>query len=209
MGRGHPVRMYRMQNLSALKGWHSRGYLPHFDAGSIPQAVTFRLAGSLPWQRLRQWREELNNLKTAVDEEQYRARIEHYLDLGHGPNWLRMPEVASLVEGSLLHFDRERYRLHAWVVMPNHVHVLLTPAEAVSLSAIVHSWKSFSGVQANRLLARSGPFWQTDYFDHYVRNQIHFNATIEYIQQNPVKAGLCCHPGEWPFGNARFCVRDE
>jgi Transposase IS200 like len=106
------------------------------------------------------------------------------------------------VEGALLFFDGERYRLHAWVVMPNHVHTLFTPLTGLSLSEIVGSWKSFTSKEANKLLRRSGQFWQEDYFDRYVRNEYHFRRVVEYIESNPARAGLCGEAGGWPLGGA-------
>jgi REP element-mobilizing transposase RayT len=94
--------------------------------------------------------------------------------------------------------------MYAWVVMPNHVRAVFTPAEGWSLSSILHSWKSFTAGQGNRMLGRRGQFWQEDYFDRYIRDERQFAATVQYIEENPVKAGLCLWKEEWPFGSARF-----
>ncbi len=186
------------------RGWYSRGYLPHFDGGPIPQAVTFRLADSLPEVRLAQWREELGTLPEEAASVEYRRRVEAYLDRGTGSCWLRNPRVAEVVQGALLFFDGERYRLHAWVVMPNHVHALFTPTDGYSIGGILHSWKSFTGSEANRVLGRMGLFWQADFFDRYTRNEEHFLAEVDYIEMIPVKAGLCDRKEEWGFSSARF-----
>jgi len=187
------------------RGWHSRGYLPHFDAGKTPQSITFRLAGSIPAELLRQWREELKleagaSGPAAAEE---RRRIENYLNRGIGPSWLANPKIARLVEDALQFFDGSRYRLLAWVVMPNHVHVALTPLADVSIPRLVSSWKSFTANRANALLDRHGAFWHEDYFDRFVRDERHFEAMIQYIEQNPVAAGLCATPRDWPFSSAR------
>jgi putative transposase len=97
------------------KGWHSRGYLPHFDSPETVQFVTFRLADSLPAAVA----EALGHREDNVH------RIERELDAGLGACWLGKPEIASLVQDALLHFDGERYRLIAWCLMPNHVHVVI------------------------------------------------------------------------------------
>ena len=110
----------------------------------------------------------------------------------------------GVVEEPQLFFDGERYAMHAWVIMPNHVHALFTPARDRSLSDIMLSWKSFTSRKANELLGRSGRFWQEDYFDRYVRDEAHYGDVRAYIENNPVKAGLCAIPEEWPFGSARF-----
>ena len=93
-----------------------------------------------------------------------RRRLDRYEDAGHGECWLRRDEIAALVENALLHFDGQRYRLLAWSVMPNHVHVLCECLEGHPLSVIIHSWKFFTSKEANRLLGRSGTFWMEDYF---------------------------------------------
>jgi len=130
-------------------------------------------------------------------------RVEAYLDTGAGSCWLRDPRIAELVENALLHIDGKRYRLHAWVVMPNHVHVLITPVEGFSLSDILHTWKSYTAKEANRVLGRRGKFWQEEYFDRYIRNENHYWVAVEYIELNPVKARLCEVKEQWRFGSAR------
>jgi REP element-mobilizing transposase RayT len=184
--------------------WRSRGYLPHFDGGPIPQSITFRLANSLPSSLLEKWGAELNALPLQEAEEQRRRRIEIYLDKGTGEAFLSRPEIAELTEHALLFFDDERYQLHAWTIMPNHVHALLTPATGIELAKIVHSWKSFTANKANRLLTRQGKFWHAEYFDRFIRDERHFDTALRYIERNPVKAGLCKHPNQWPFGSARM-----
>ena len=186
------------------RGWHSRGYLPHFDGGDILQAVTFRLADSLPTQLLEQWAIELAHLEEKEIELERRRRIEDYLDKGTGAAWLKHRGVAHLIQDALLFFDGERYRLSAWVIMPNHVHALLRPEFGNTLSAIVHSWKSYSSNQANKLLGRTGQFWQEDYFDRYIRNAEHYQHCVDYIEHNPVKAGLCPRKYDWEFSSARW-----
>ncbi len=181
--------------------WHKRR-LPHFEGGSIPQGVTFRLADSLPRRMLT----EIQNRITMMPEEkgrvEYRRHVNLLLDQGYGSQWLNNPDVAEITQNALRFFDGDRYCLHAWVVMPNHVHVLFTPAEGWTLSKILHSWKSHSAKEANKVIGRSGEFWQTEYFDRAIRDQQGFNAAVEYIEFNPVKAGLCELPREWRFSSA-------
>jgi REP element-mobilizing transposase RayT len=175
------------------KGWHSRGYLPHFDSPETVQFVTFRLADSLPQARI----EALRSQPDAV------LLLDRELDVGLGECWLRDANVAALTQESLLHFDGRRYRLLAWCIMPNHVHVVVEPMEGHTLSAIVKSWKSFTSRQANARLGRTGPFWEADYFDRYMRNEDHLMRTIGYIENNPVKAGLAKEAADWPWSSAR------
>jgi putative DNA methylase len=184
-------------------GWHSRGYFPHFDGGEVAQAIMFRLGDSLAKEILQRWENELVTMPEARADAERRKKIEAALDAGAGRCWLRDPKVARIVEGALLRFDGERYSLHSWVVMPNHVHVLITALEGHSLSDIVQSWKSFTAKAANRLLGRTETFWRRDYFDRFIRNQKHFAAALDYIESNPVKAGLCARREDWEFGSAR------
>jgi REP element-mobilizing transposase RayT len=123
---------------------------------------------------------------------------------GSGHCWLQQSEIARIVEDALLHFDGDRYRLIAWTIMPNHVHVLIEPIGGHDLGSIVSSWKRFSARMANRALGRSGPFWQDDYWDTYIRNERHFESTVGYIESNPVKAGLAKEPADWPWGHMRL-----
>ena len=188
------------------KEWHSRGYLPHFDHPGLVQSVTFRLADSLPAEKLAQWQAELEIPAGArafgPQVIEYHRRIEEWLDRGHGSCALRDSRVASMVAGALLHFDGERYRLLAWVVMPNHVHVLIETLPGFPLGDVVHSWKSYSAKQANQILAQTGRFWQEEYFDRYIRDADHLREARRYIEQNPVEAGLAKTAEAWPFGSS-------
>jgi len=184
------------------KVWHSRGYLPHWEAGEVPQSITFRLADSLPSKVLEQWRDELKTLPDDKGNLERRIRIEHALDRGHGSAVLSDPRIADLVERTFLRFDAERYRLHAWSIMPNHVHVVATPLAQWSLSSITHSWKSFTASKANVVLARKGAFWAPEYYDRVIRDEVHYDAALSYVAMNPVKAGLCRRPEDWRYSSS-------
>ncbi|MGC9261466.1 MAG: transposase, partial [Phycisphaerae bacterium] len=119
-----------------------------------------------------------------------------------GACWLSQPEVARIVADALRHFNGDRYTLHAWVIMPNHVHALTTPAAAVTLSSIMHSWKSFTAKQANGLLKRTGQFWMEETYDRVMRNRKEVITATAYIEQNPVVAGLCGAAAHWPWSSA-------
>lgn len=129
-------------------------------------------------------------------------RFEALLDAGHGEGLLARPEIGAIVQNALLHFDADRDCLHAWCVMPNHVHVLATPLEGASLSSLVHSWKSFTAHAINAALGRQGTLWFEEYFDRAIRDDEHFWTAKAYIEENPVKAGLCVSPEDWPFSSA-------
>ena len=182
--------------------WHSRGYIPHWEAGDVAQAITFRLADSLPSSLLQRWEDELQKLANDARDEERRKRIERALDSGHGSGALAQPTIGEAVEDALLYFDASRYRLHAWVVMPNHVHVMVTPVGGERLSAIVHSWKSFTAKKANALLGQKGTFWATEHFDRAIRDDVHFSNAVAYFAMNPVKAGLCGTPEAWRFSSS-------
>ncbi|MFC1852482.1 transposase [candidate division CSSED10-310 bacterium] len=188
------------------KGWYSRGYLPHLDQPGLIQTLVFRLFDAVPEHVVEQWRIELNWCEglAAADprEVQLRNRIARYEDAGHGSCWLRRQQIADMVENTLLFFDGNRYRVLAWCIMPNHVHVLIETHEGWPLFSIAHSWKSFSATEANKILRRAGTFWFRESYDRYIRNQKHLQAAQEYIDNNPVAAGLVNAKEKWPWSSA-------
>ena len=191
----------------ALKGWYSRGYLPHLDALRVFQVITFRLADSLPQVKLQDLEIELASLASDRRETERRRKIEQWLDAGMGCCALRHPLVAQLVQNALHYFHGQRYQLLAWCIMPNHVHVLVQPR--YPLGKIVQGWKS---VTSRQVLARHESLqlgipdpqrlWMRDYWDRYIRDEDHLASVIEYIHRNPVTAGLCRQPGEWRWSSA-------
>ncbi len=206
LGLGVPV------SAPASLGWYSRGYLPHFDAPGTLQFITFRLADSLPQTVLKQLEQELAQLPSSTRERERRKKIEQWLDAGLGCCALRHPHMAEVMQQTLQKFDGERYRLIAWCIMPNHVHVLIEPA--ISLPKILQSWKSFTGswaISHNAKLGLGVPgatgttknqFWMREYWDRYIRDEDHFRSTVNYIHNNPVKAGLCEEAHDWPWSSA-------
>ena len=181
----------------ARDGWHSRGYFPHFDGKGVTQHVCFHLFDSLPQSMLARWREELQAMAQKEADVEWRKRIQDFLDSGYGACYLREDRLAAIVETALLHFDGQRYALHAWCVMPNHVHALFTPAAEFKMSEILHSWKSFTAHECNKLLGRTGRFWAREPFDRYIRNERHFQNALRYIEDNPVKARLGGKADDW------------
>lgn len=178
--------------------------LPHWTSEGATYAVTFRLADSLPESavtRLVAIKDEIER-KSAVgaaalslEELAHRSKakseaFQRLLDEGHGACILRDDRVAEVVAGALLHFNGQRYRLHAWCVMPNHVHVVVEPMEGHSLSSILHSWKSFTAHQVNKLLGRAGTLWQRESYDHLIRDAADFHHHVAYVRENPIAAGL-------------------
>jgi putative transposase len=157
------------------------------------QFITFRLADSLPAA-----------VAATLHREANVHLMDQRLDASLGACWPRRPEIASLVQDALLHFDGARYRLIAWCLMPNHVHAVVEIVDGHSLTDIVRSWKSFTARKANSELGRSGAFWHPDYFDRYMRNEAHLAQTVEYVELNPVKARLVESAAEWLRSSARF-----
>ena len=120
-----------------------------------------------------------------------------------GPTWLRHPPIADLVARAIRIADEERqfYELRAWVVMPNHVHLLILPQVPV---AVLRRWlKGSTAREANRILGRTGqPFWQDESYDHYLRQRSQIDRTVTYIEQNPVSAGLVGSAERWLWSSA-------
>lgn len=185
--------------MRGFRGWHESGYLPHRDEPGLIQFVTFRLADSFP----QQFRAEWEGLLKIENDRERRIKLEAYLDKGRGECHLRRTQIAKLVEDSLLFGHEVQHDLRAWVIMPNHVH-LLFKTQAVPMSALVDAWKGYTAKQANRILGRKGKFWQEDYWDTYMRHDQHEQRTRRYIENNPVKARLVALPKDWPWSSARF-----
>ena len=181
-----------------------RGRLPHWEKEGATYFVTFRLADSLPTSVLKRIESEhsgiIENAKRlhrelTSDEQKHvvqlmTRRIEQFLDAGQGACCLKHPAVAQMVANALQCFDEQRYRLFAWCVMPNHVHAVVRIFPTFTLAAVVHSWKSFTAKEANRILGRKGPLWQREYYDHLIRDEADFERCLDYVAENPHKAGL-------------------
>ncbi|NQT14194.1 MAG: transposase [Planctomycetes bacterium] len=175
--------------------------LPHWRQEGATYFVTFRLGDSLPQEKLRRLREErlewVRRHPPPVSEADlcrfqalFSAKVEQHLHAGYGACWLKHPSVADVAEQALLHFNDRRYALGWYVIMPNHVHVLVRPRPGEDLSRILHSWKSFTANAINRLLHRTGRVWQEESFDHIVRGDEELRHYERYILENPRNAGL-------------------
>lgn len=176
-----------------------RRRLPHWQ----PEAflfVTWRLAGSLP-------RNLAYGTGASACQNPGRAfvTIDRYVDRAiFGPVWLKDPRIAQLVGNALWYGERARrfYMLRAWVIMPNHVHVLLEPK--IPLPEITRWLKGSTARRANQVLGRTGsPFWQDESFDHWIRNDRELNRIVRYIEYNPVTAGFVQTPEDWLWSSAR------
>jgi len=192
----------REDAMLGFRGWNERGYLPHRDEPSLTQFVTFHLADTFPETLRSEW----EALLKIEDDRDRRLQLENYLDRGRGKCYLRQAEIAELVEKALFFRHDNDYELNAWVLMPNHLHVLFT-VRGVPMSRTVENWKKFTAHEANKLLQRHGKFWAEDYWDTFMRDPAHQLKTRRYIENNPVKARLVREPEQWPWSSAR--VRDK
>ncbi|MFA7230687.1 MAG: transposase [Victivallaceae bacterium] len=189
--------------------WHSRGYLPHFDNAVAIQHVTFHLADSLPESVLVRLAQEVRYLPLEKQDAERRKRLEAWIDAGHGSCIMREPPVARIVQNAFLFFDGQRYRLLAWVVMPNHVHVLFQPVNNWTVAKIVASWKKFTATKICSRGEIKSPVWHREYWDRFIRDSRHYEQAVEYIHQNPVKAGLAAVAAEWPWSSASLSGMDS
>lgn len=176
-----------------FKGWHSRGFLPHFDSPERIQHLVFRTKDSLPSAVL---------AALPSDSRAKRRIVASWLDRGEGTAILLSAAVANIVQQTLLHFDGARYRLMAWCIMPNHVHAVMEPLDGFPVGSTVRGWKAISAASINRLNETSGPVWARDYFDRYARSESDLERIIGYVEHNPVAAGLVATAREWPWSSA-------
>jgi REP element-mobilizing transposase RayT len=191
----------------------SQGSLPHWEQADAYYFITWRTADSIPadvfekwheercaWLRdhgidpsLEDWQREVEMMPERDHREFYRlftAKWHGMLDECHGECALRQPELSGIVEENLRHMDGEKYQLEAFVVMPNHVHVLAGIRGRGEMQSLCRNWKRYTAGRINALLGKSGQFWQWESFDHVVRNAASLEKFRQYILNNPVKARL-------------------
>ena len=180
-------------------GWHENGYLPHRDEPGLIPFVSFRLADAFPAELRSEW----EGLLKIEDDRKRRIELEAYLDQGRGECHLRRAAIAAMVESSLLFRHEVQYELRAWVIMPNHVHLLFLVRD-VPMWQLVDAWKGYTAKAANKLLGRKGQFWQEGYWDTYMRDGEHEAKARRYIEHNPTQAKLVAAPRDWPWSSARF-----
>jgi type I restriction enzyme R subunit len=193
------------EDIACLVPWagietHERR-LPHWQQDRVAVFVTWRLADALPQARLTQWHLERTTWLTRhpppwddathrTYAEQFGQEIDRWLDAGHGSCLLREPAAQEEIGRVLQRFNRVRYRLHAWVVMPNHVHVLFSPAGTEPIERTIGAWKGVSARRLNERVGGSGRLWQSESWDTLIRSMAHFAACRRYIADNPARAHL-------------------
>ncbi len=199
--------IYANDYLATYKG----NSLPHWELGATIYHVSFRLADSVPAAKQKQWLEERNQLlekytkghQSLTDDEKrrlqklYSETIEKYLDSGYGSCVLRNPDAAQIVNDSLLYYNEQKYILHAWCIMPNHVHVIFQLLHNLPQSDIIHGWKSFTAHAINKLLKLNGTLWQSDCYNHIIRTPDEYYYQIRYVWNNPQKAGFSNWQWRW------------
>jgi len=171
-----------------------RRNLPHWHPQGATVFVTWRLAGTLPM------------LDLSCQDGRMFVHRDRLLDYAtQGPTWLREPQVAERVMNCICGDSENSYALHAFVIMPNHVHILITPR--TELARITRALKGKSARQANLILQRTGQtFWQDESFDHWIRHPQQFQRVKTYIERNPVNAGLVTVPEQWPYSSAAVAL---
>jgi len=191
-------------------GIHGRGYLPHWEKDSGLYFITFHMADSLPNSVLKKVAERNRLLKAAkasgtrllpeqeMELSEYSPRrMEEYFDRGHGSCALNDQRIAGALAAALRFRDGKQYRLLAWCIMPNHAHVVVRLLPGANLSAVLKTWKQYSSHAANQVLGRRGRFWRPESYDRLIRNEQEYLRAIQYVIENPVKAGLKNWPWVW------------
>lgn len=187
-------------------------HLPHWQPENAEYFITFRLTGSLPKQaieKLQSYRNQIQEGKE-INDQITRKIIEKYerlLDKAEtGPTWLRQKDVAEIVQRALHYYDKQRYDLYSYSIMPNHVHLVfrhLTQKGKTEykypITSILQSIKSYTALQCNKILERKGTFWQAESFDRVIRDQDELENIIGYVLNNPVKANFVYHWQDWPY----------
>jgi putative transposase len=178
-------------------------HLPHWRQDRATYFVTFRLADSLPQNKLnelrsikREWELMSATMRSTETLEELVLRkmqeVERLLDQGIGECHLKDVRIAEIVEEAMRHFDGQQYELGCCVVMPNHVHAIVRPlnADVHPLENLLQSWKGYVSRKANQILKRCGTFWQDESFDRIIRDEEHLYNAIQYIGRNPRMAHL-------------------
>ncbi|MDD2941880.1 MAG: transposase [bacterium] len=173
----------------------TKGNLPHWSQNAATYFVTFRTADSIPQVKLKKWINQRNQwlarhplpltqVETREFHRLFTTQLERWLDNQYGECLLSNPLLKNIVKNSLEYFNNCRYSLDTFVVMPNHVHAIVTPHDNHKLRDIVSSWKSFTANKINRVTHRNGHFWQKESFDHIIRNENQLERIRDYIKRH-------------------------
>lgn len=188
-------------------------HLPHWQPKSAEFFITFRLAGSLPKQAVNKLQFDRKQAQESNQHDQnqlLRKILKKYEDLldkaATGPTWLGQYKIAETVQNALHYHDEQSYDLYSYTIMPNHVHLIFRHIDSAKeasnnypVTDILHSIKSYTALECNRILGRKGRFWQSESYDRVIRDQNELEKTIRYVLYNPVKAGFVDQWQDWPY----------
>ncbi|MDE5794040.1 MAG: transposase [Muribaculaceae bacterium] len=172
------------------------GNLPHMHQDGTTQYVTFRLADSLPATKIQELNDLISQFKKANPEpwdqetqidywKMIGPKSERLLHNGYGNCLLRFPEVRKILIDSISYYDEKKYIVYAYIIMPNHVHMLIRPLGKYKIRDILHGIKGFSGFGINKLTCSHGEFWMRESFDRLVRSEAAYEHYMRYIISNP------------------------
>ncbi|MEZ5339013.1 MAG: transposase [bacterium] len=184
-----------MSNIMSHLGFYKHDKMPHFDRADQIQFLTFVMADAVPSRLLQQSR------KIPVSGDKVFLEMDERLDGGKGSCILAEPHLAELLRYSMLSEAGRTHLPIAWVIMPNHVHLITKQVEGFRLGTVVRQIKAGSALLINRATGRDGQFWQHGYFDRAIRDMPHLAATIDYVHYNPVKAQLCAREADWQYSS--------
>ncbi len=186
--------------------FHKRN-LPHIYISGSTYFITYRLKGSIPTDKINVIKSNIQkNNKIRNREDYYESQIKFFAEYDkilnsscYGPKFLDKNNIAEIIKNSLFYFDKKKCSLICFCIMPNHVHVVLTlDEENGELDKLMKLIKGYSANGINKILNKTGSLWQSESYDHVVRNEDEFLRILKYVIYNPVKAGLVKNWEDWP-----------
>jgi putative transposase len=204
-----------MTNKLSFREFYRRR-LPHIQIAGSTYFITFRLMDSLPLEALERLKEEKQKINRLPQNQKASAhqvwfeKYDEYLDQAlHGNLFLKNEQIADMTAESILFRDGKNYDLISYCIMLNHVHLVCTPLEKIEgiyygLAEILHSLKRHTAREANKILQRSGTFWQDESYDHFVRDDAELERIIKYVLYNPVKANLVKEQTDWKWSYCKY-----
>lgn len=204
-----------MTNNLSFRDFYRRR-LPHIQIAGSTYFITFRLMNSLPVDALEKLAEEKKKIdklpqnQKGLAHQAWFEKYDNYLDQAlHGNLYLKNEQVADMVAESILFRNGKSYDLTSYCIMLNHAHLVCTPLEKsdgifYSLTEILHSLKRHTAREANKILQRSGAFWQDESYDHFIRDEAELERIIKYVLYNPVKANLVKEQADWKWSYCKY-----
>lgn len=174
--------------------------LPHLHYSDGIYFITFRLANSIPIDKLNEMKTNANS-KNSQEKTRFFLKYETLLESGEfGEKYLANDLAAEIVVNSLRFYDNKDFNLICYTIMPNHVHMVFElNRKSEGIRKIMHSIKGYSGKECNKILYRSGKFWQDESFDRLIRDERELYMVIKYVLLNPVKCGYVKEWKEWKY----------